>query len=152
MGGEGQHEGRGEMGGAVCAGGYFEASPVYTTPHYTTPYHITPHHTTPHHTTSHHTTLHYTFLHSTFCQKPRPQHNGGVAGVGAAGDSRDDNIAMCQQVLLPLKQEGDLCLLVLRTDVKTLEPNLPAQTEQVGHSSNGMELSSGIMNNTGLWQ
>ena len=58
---------------------------VYTTPHHTAPPF-----------TIHILQSHHTFLHRTLCQKPCPQHDGGVAGVGAAGDGRDDDVTMCQ--------------------------------------------------------
>lgn len=49
------------------------------------------------------------------------EHDGWVAGVGAAGDGSDKDRAVAQCILFSIKLEGDLSAVTLRGDLETLE-------------------------------
>lgn len=56
------------------------------------------------------------------CWRPTcPQHDGGVAGVGAAGDCRDDHRAVVQCVFSGVVLEGDAGGAAVWSDLETLE-------------------------------
>lgn len=57
------------------------------------------------------------------------QHDGRVAGVGAAGDGGDDHRAVAQRVFIPAEVEGDGGAVAFRSDLETLESLLQMEAE-----------------------
>ena len=69
-------------------------------------------------------------FHSLLGQDSRPQHDGGVAGVGAGGDGGDQHRPMSQNIFFVVKEKGNTCREFIPRKAKPFKSNLIGETWQ----------------------
>ena len=71
-----------------------------------------------------------TRFHSLLGQDSRPQHDGGVAGVGARGDGGDQHWPMSQNIFFVVKEKGNTCREFIPRKAKPFKSNLIGEAWQ----------------------